>query len=209
MKSDRLVRLLLLLFSKLLFRIRVEGREHIPATGPALLAANHISYADSVILGHATTRIPRYLMWQPIYDQPLARPFFRILHAIPIALESPKNTIRALRVARAELERGELVAIFPEGRISLDGDLQPFERGFERVVADTGAPIIPMHVHGLYGHPLSRKGGEVFRSWENVWRPIVTVRVGPPVYGPITPAELRQLVLDLASAGRETAVAAR
>jgi acyl-[acyl-carrier-protein]-phospholipid O-acyltransferase/long-chain-fatty-acid--[acyl-carrier-protein] ligase len=196
------VRFLLLGVTKLLFRIRVEGRENIPLTGGALLIANHISYADAVLVGYATPRIPRFLMWQPIFDNRIFRMFFEILDAIPIALDSPKNTIRALRAAKAELEQGELVAIFPEGHISYTGELEPFERGFERIVSGTGAPIVPIHVHGVYGHPLSRKGGDVFRSWELLWRPLITVRVGEPIYGPISPADLQQIVAGLA-AGQE------
>ncbi len=197
---DYTVRLILLCTIKCLFRLRVTGREHIPKSGGGLMVANHISYADAVVTGYATSRIPRYILWQPIYDTTLVRPFFDALHAIPIALESPKNTIRALRAARAEIEKGELVAIFPEGHISLDGELQPFQRGFERIVSETGAPIIPMHVDGLFGHPLSRKGGEVFRSWEKLWRPVVTIKVGEPIYRPVSPEELHEIVLQL---GRE------
>jgi acyl-[acyl-carrier-protein]-phospholipid O-acyltransferase/long-chain-fatty-acid--[acyl-carrier-protein] ligase len=205
---DITVRFILLAVTKLLFRIHVEGRENIPLTGGALLAANHISYADSVLVGYATSRIPRFLMWQPIFDNRMFRAFFKILHAIPIALDSPKNTIRALRAAKAELESGELVAIFPEGQISYTGELQPFERGFERIVSGTGAPIVPMHVHGVYGHPLSRKGGAVFRSWELLWRPLITVRVGEPIYGPVSPAELQQIVAGLSTGQKSRAVSA-
>ncbi|MCU1260268.1 MAG: AMP-dependent synthetase and ligase, partial [Bryobacterales bacterium] len=197
------LRIVLLGVTKLLFRVRVEGRENIPLAGGALLVSNHISYADSVLLGYATPRIPRFLMWQPIFDAAFVRPFFQVLGAIPIATDSPKNTIRALRAARAELERGELVAIFPEGQISLSGELERFERGFERIVSGTGAPIIPMHVHGIYGHPVSRKGGEVFRSWEHLWRPLVTVRVGEPIYGPVSAQELHRIVLDLGTDDKE------
>ena len=63
----------------------------------------------------------------------------------------------------------------------------------------SGAPIIPMHVSGLWGHPLSTKGGKVFASWEKWWRPVVEIRIGEPIHGPISPADLREVVMDLAT----------
>ena len=180
--------------ANLLFRIRVEGAENIPRTGGGLLVSNHISYADSVLVGYPTTRIVRFLMWKPIYDAPFFNYFFRVLHAILIDAASPKATIRALRAAHgAELTSGELVAIFPEGFISRNGETGPFERGFERILEGTGAPVIPMHVSGLYGHPLSCRGGGPFKSWQKLWRPKVAVRIGPVVHRPLSPAQLRQV----------------
>ena len=181
-----------------LMRVRVTGSENIPATGGVLLVSNHISYADSVVMGSATPRIPRFLIWQPIFDTPGVNFFFRVLHAIPIATESPKSTIQALRKARAVLESGEVVAIFPEGAISRSGDVEPFLRGFERIVDGLDVPIIPMHIDGLWGHPLSLKGGKLWGSWERAWWPVVNVRVGSPIYGSISPADLRDIVVELA-----------
>lgn len=201
--ATRLLRFVLWCAATLLFRIRVEGAENVPPSGAALLVSNHISYADAVLVGYTTPRIVRFLMWKPIYDARFFNYFFRLMRAIPIDAGSPKTTLRALRAARTELAAGKLVAIFPEGNISLDGDLQPFERGFERILDDTGAPIIPMHVGGLYGHPLSYRGGGLFRSWQKLWRPVATVRIGPPVHRSLSPAELRQIVADLAAGSAE------
>lgn len=183
--------------ASVLFRVRMEGQDNIPATGPALLVSNHISYADPVLVGYLTRkRTVHFLMWQPIFDLPVANHLFRALHAIPISGDSPKSTIRALRAARAELAHGELVAIFPEGAISLTGETREFGRGFDKVLQGNDAPVIPIHIHGLYGHPFSYKGGGPFRSWQNLWRPVVTVRVGVPVWGRVSPDELRLAVTN-------------
>ena len=136
-------------------------------------------------------------MWQPIFDVPVVNYFFRLLETIPIDERAPKATVRALRTARDQLLQGELVAIFPEGSISRSGEMQPFQRGFERILQGTNAPVIPIRIDGLYGHPLSCKGGAAFRSWHKLWRPRVTVRVGPPIHGPATGDELLQSVLSL------------
>lgn len=181
------------------FRIRMEGRERILAEGAALIVANHVSFADPVMVGYLTPRFIRFLMWQPFYDVPFLRPFFRGLHAIPVGTNSPKQTIQSLRAARAELQKGELVAIFPEGKITTNGEIQTFERGFERVIDGLDVPIIPVHLEGLYGHPLSYKGGGLFRSWDRVWRPEIVIRVGEPVFGEVSPSELYQRISDLAA----------
>jgi 1-acyl-sn-glycerol-3-phosphate acyltransferase len=194
---DRAIRALLWVLATALFRIRIEGKERIPSTGGALLVANHVSFADSVLVGYCTPRIPRFLMWRPYFEAPVFRYFFQALHAIPISVDSPKNTVRALQQAREALRSGHLVAIFPEGGVTNTGEIGPFERGFERVLSGTGAPTIPMHIDGMYGHPLSTKGGGVLKSWETFWRTPVTVRIGDPIYGPIERDALRLRVSGL------------
>ena len=195
---ETVMRFILWCVAMILFRIRLEDRENIPRTGGALLVSNHISYADAVLVGCTTRlRIVHFLMWQPIFDVPAANYFFRVLQAIPIDAASPKSTVRALRAAREQLQRGELVGIFPEGSISRTGEIERFERGFEKILQGTGAPVIPIHIDGLYGHPFSCKRGSPFRSWEKLWRPIVTVRVGVPILDSLTGVELRQSVARL------------
>ena len=194
---ETVVRFILWCVIMTLFRIRLEGRENIPRTGGALLVSNHISYADAVLVGFTTRlRTVHFLMWQPIFDVPVANYFFRVLQAIPIDAASPRSTIRALRAAREQLQRGELVGIFPEGSISRTGEIERFERGFEKILQGTGAPVIPIHIDGLYGHPFSCKGGSPFRSWEKLWRPVVTVRIGAPIHDSLTATELRRSVVN-------------
>jgi 1-acyl-sn-glycerol-3-phosphate acyltransferase len=189
------VRFILWITAKLLFRIRLQGVENIPRTGGALLVSNHISYADAVLVGCTTRRrTVHFLMWKPIFEIPVANYFFGVLKAIPIDAESPKNTVRALRAARAQLQRGELVGIFPEGSISRSGEVESFERGFERIRQETTAPVIPIHIDGLYGHPFSCKGGGPFRSWDKLWRPMVTVRIGEPIHRAVSANELRETI---------------
>jgi len=197
------VRFILFIVINLMFKIRVTGRENIPKSGAALVVSNHVSYADAVFAGYATPRFMRFLMWKPIYETPIARPFFDVLKAIPLDEKSPKNIIRALKTAHEELEKGKLVAIFPEGRITRDGIVGPFERGYERVVRGVDCPIIPIHIHGLWGHPLSCRGGGAFQSWDLLFRPEVTVRVGKPVSKEISPEELRQTVISLGQVGQD------
>jgi len=178
-------------------RIRIEGLERVPRTGGALIVCNHVSYADAVLVGMTTPRIIRFLMWAPYYRIPLGQVFFRALHAIPVNSGSAKTIVQALHSARTELERGKLVGIFPEGSVSKSGEVEPFARGFSRIVDGTGKPVIPMHIEGMFGHPLSYKGGGLAKSWERLWRPVITVRVGEPIHEAVAPEELRRIVREL------------
>ena len=191
------IRFVLRSLAWIMFDVQIEGQEYIPRTGGGLLTANHISYADSIFVGMCTPRVVRFVIWKPIYDIPVAKQIFDCLLAIPIDATSPKPTIRALRLAKSEIEAGQLVAMFPEGQITRTGELQKFERGFERM-AVPGTPIFPIHIEGLWGHPLSCKGGALLKSWDKVWRPTVRVKVGPPLDGSATPEELREAVERLA-----------
>ncbi|HEY4089507.1 MAG TPA: MFS transporter [Bryobacteraceae bacterium] len=180
----------------LFFRMRVVGGENIPRSGPALVVANHVSYADAVLAGYATRRFIRFLIWKPLYETRFAKPFFDVLMAIPIDNGTPKVAIRALHAANNELKNGKLVGIFPEGQITRDGEVAPFERGYERILRGVDCPIIPIYIEGMWGHPLSRKGGEAFRSWNGWFRTRVTVHVGKPVSAKTPPDELRQIVME-------------
>ena len=187
----------------ILFRVRVIGAERLPKTTGALIIANHVSYADAVIIGSLTPRWIRFLVWKPIYDSSF-KPIFDLLRAIPISQTSPRESLASLAKARQELEAGEIIAIFPEGQITRDGHLTPFKSGFERIVERKGkdeliAPIIPIWMEGLWGHPLSMKGGKLFASWSPVWRPRVTVLIGEAIHEKISPEELHARLSALAA----------
>ena len=100
-----LVRLIVWSFANLLFKIRIVGADNIPKKGGALIVSNHVSYADAILIGCATPRFIRFLMWQPLYENKWLNPFCRLLYAIPIPTHS-KESLRALRNARTELEKG-------------------------------------------------------------------------------------------------------
>jgi acyl-[acyl-carrier-protein]-phospholipid O-acyltransferase/long-chain-fatty-acid--[acyl-carrier-protein] ligase len=183
----------------LLYSIELEGEEHIPRTGGALLAANHVSYMDALFVGLATPRTARFMMRRIYFQMPVGKHFFRMLKAVPVEEVSPRAITHALREAHAVLAQGHLFAIFPEGHITLDGEMKEFKRGFERMVRGLAVPIIPIGIGGVWGHFLSCKGGDAFRSWEGGWRPRITIRVGAPIWHPITPEELRERVVTLAN----------
>ena len=145
------------------YRLRVDGHEHIPATGPALLICNHISYMDAPILAGATRRPLRFVMHHRIWKQPLLNWLFRSAGAIPIA--SGESNPEVLEQAHASIDRylaaGELVMIFPEGKLTRDGSMQPFRRGVEDILARNPVPVIPAAMHGLWGSRFSMAKGKI------------------------------------------------
>jgi acyl-[acyl-carrier-protein]-phospholipid O-acyltransferase / long-chain-fatty-acid--[acyl-carrier-protein] ligase len=206
-----LVRQVLWLFANLLFKIRIIGADNIPSKGAALIVSNHVSYADAILIGCATPRFIRFLMWQPFYENKWLHPFSRLLYAIPIPTRSPKESLRALRSARAELEKGMLVAIFPEGEVARTPHMKPFERGVEVITRGLDSiPIIPVYLDGLWGHALSLKGGRLFSSRPRL-RHKVTVYIGKPIYSDSKPGDvdaeyLYQRVLELGAEAAQPAL---
>ena len=185
----------------ILFRLNVKGGHNIPAKGGGVVVGNHVSYADAFLIGSATPRFVRWILWKTLYDIKFLTPIFELLRTVPIDLSKPRDAVATLVFCRKEVEAGELAGIFPEGQITRTGHLLPFKRGYERIAESKSgdqAPIIPAWIEGLYGHPLSMKGGKLFNTWDLWNRPKVTVIVGEPVIGPISPEALRARVMELA-----------
>ena len=197
-----LVRLIVWCIANVFFKIRIIGAENIPKQGGALIVSNHVSYADAILIGCATPRFIRFLMWQPLYENKWLNWFARLLYAIPIPTRS-KESLRALRKARIELEKGSLVAIFPEGEITRTSQVRPFERGVDVITRDINStPVIPVYLDGLWGHAFSLKGGRVFASPLKL-RHEVTVYVGTPITDGVSSELLYQRVLELGTKAAE------
>ena len=186
-----LLRFIAWLLVRAVYRLRSEGVEHIPLSGPALLVANHVSFADAVILMGASPRPIRFVMDYRIFRTPLLGFVFRHCGAIPIApaRDDPAQLEQAFAEVAAALANGELVGIFPEGNITRDGELQPFRPGLARILADRPVPVVPMALSGLWGSFFSRVDGEAMKTpfRRGLFSPI-TLRVGAPL-----PAEVATL----------------
>ena len=149
------------------YRLEKSGLENIPEEGPAVLACNHVSFVDPLVILAASPRPIRFVMDHRIFKTPILSFVFRTGKAIPVA--SAKDNPRVLEeafdaVARA-LEAGELVCIFPEGRITDTGELYPFRPGIRRIVERTPVPVIPLALKGMWGSFFSRvHGGKAMRN---------------------------------------------
>ncbi|KAF4515793.1 hypothetical protein B566_EDAN000028 [Ephemera danica] len=195
------VRLVLILLTKTLYRVRIVGSANVPQTGGALLVPNHMSLVDGFLLIASLDRPVRFVVDAAYATHPLFKWFMNIMRVIPISASGgPRIILRALRSAGQALEDGEIVCIFPEGQITRTGTLLPFRRGFERIVKGRTVPIIPVHLDRVWGSLFSFvKGRFIWKLPEQIPYP-VTVSFGAPQ--PVeTPAyELRRLVRELGEA---------
>jgi 1-acyl-sn-glycerol-3-phosphate acyltransferase len=169
--------------ANIFYRVRVEHPERIPTEGAAVLAANHISFIDSLLIASASPRPARFIMDAEYARMPLVRILFRDAKVIPIAPagKDPEILERAFDRIAGELAEGELVCIFPEGGISSDGNLAPFRRGIEQIVQRTPVPVVPVALVGLWGSFFSRKGGKAMsRPFRRFWSR-VEIRVGEAI----------------------------
>jgi 1-acyl-sn-glycerol-3-phosphate acyltransferase len=145
-----------------MYRFTVEGAEKVPATGAAVLVAAHRSWLDPACVGGACPRVVRFLIVDTVYHKPWARWFYRMMGAIPLT-PGGSGSIGALREALRTLKRGELIGIFPEGRVIREGESGLFHSGAALLAARAGAPIIPLGIHGTaaawpHGRPLPGPG---------------------------------------------------
>jgi acyl-[acyl-carrier-protein]-phospholipid O-acyltransferase / long-chain-fatty-acid--[acyl-carrier-protein] ligase len=199
-----LVRLIVWTFAHVFFKIRIIGADNIPKKGGALIVSNHVSYADAILIGCATPRFIRFLMWQPLYENKWLNPFCRLFYTIPIPTHS-KESLRALRNARTEIDKGMLVCIFPEGELTRTSHVKPFERGVDMITRGLDStPVIPIYLDGLWGHALSLKGGRPFASRLKL-RHEVTLYIGQPITGAenLGSEQLHQRVLELGTQAAE------
>jgi acyl-[acyl-carrier-protein]-phospholipid O-acyltransferase/long-chain-fatty-acid--[acyl-carrier-protein] ligase len=195
---EALLRLALVIATRTIYRLRVEGRVHVPEKGGVLLAPNHIAMVDGLFLMAAIDRPIRFLVDKDEFEKWWQKPFMRALDAIPITGRgSPRELLRALRDAGEHLAAGHVVCIFPEGQLTRTGMMQPFRRGMERIAKGRGAPIVPVYLGGVWGSIFSGSGGRfVWKMPERIPYP-VTVEFGAPLPPDTTAAETRRAVVDL------------
>ena len=208
---EYLLRFVAWVASRLVYRFKVSGDESIPTEGAAVLVCNHVSFVDAVLIMAASPRPIRFLMDHRIFRQPLLGGLFRLAKAIPVAPQSedPGAYDAAFERAAQALREGELVAVFPEGGITRDGQLQAFRGGvikiLERARADgLEVPVIPMGLTNLWGSFFSRieerQGARVamVRPFRRGLFNRVGLNVGAPLAAPgLTPDGLRERVAAL------------
>lgn len=161
-----LMRFMVWILVNIVYRLRTEGLEHIPDRGPVVVVCNHVSFMDALVVVGCCRRPVRFVMDHQIFNTPLLSFVFRTAGAIPIApaQQQPEILKQAYERVAAYLEAGEVVGIFPEGRITTDGDIGPFKNGIERIIRRTPAPVVPMALRGLWGSFFSHRYGRAMRK---------------------------------------------
>lgn len=166
------MRFLIWLLSHSMYRVQHRDLERIPDEGAALLVCNHVSFVDALLLGGAIRRPIRFVMYYKIYNLPVLNFVFRTAGAIPIAgrNEDQATYERAFARIAEYLADGELVCIFPEGKLTGDGEIDVFKGGVSRILEETPVPVIPLALQGLWGSFFSRDPAKGFfkRLWSRV-----------------------------------------
>ena len=196
-----LMRFVVWLLIHSVYHLKKEGIEHIPEEGAAVIVCNHVSFVDALIIAAACPRPIRFVMDHRIFKLPIINFVFREGRAIPIASakEDPALLEKAYEEVAKALEAGDLVGIFPEGRITDTGELYPFRKGITRIVARTPVPVVPMALKGLWGSFFSRKDGPAMtRPLRRGLFSKVSLAVAAPVApAAATPEALQEIVAGL------------
>lgn len=181
-----LLRIMAEILARSHYKIRPINLENIPAAGPALLVSNHISYADAIILMASIRRPVRFIMTQDIYEQAWLKWILKAAGCIPLPspLQDRASFQAAFSSATETLRNGELLFIFPEGRLTPDGNLQPFKRGVEKILEQENVPVIPIAISGMWGSFFSHGNGPVFRKRPQLRRRPVQLTAGTPMLTP-------------------------
>jgi 1-acyl-sn-glycerol-3-phosphate acyltransferase len=160
-----LIRFIVWLLVHSLYRLEKRGMDSIPDEGPAVLVCNHASYVDSLVITAACRRPIRFVLDRRFFDMPVLSYLLRRGRAIPFSAEegNPVSGERVLAEISAALAAGQLVAVFPEGDISTDGEMRAFMPWIDRVFAKNQAPVVPLALTGLWGSVFSRRDGALSR----------------------------------------------
>ena len=188
--------------SRLVYRFKTQGELNIPEHGAAVLVCNHVSFVDAILLLSASPRPVYFVMDHRIFQYPVLGWLFKLAKAIPIASrkEDPVAYEAAFVAADKVLVDGDLLAIFPEGAITRDGQLQEFKGGIMKIVQRRPVPVIPMALTNLWGSYFSRveQGKAMVRPFRRGIFNRVGVNIGPAVTAEqVSPQLLRERVLGL------------
>lgn len=176
------------LLSHVMYRVNVRGREHIPAQGAGIIVSNHVSYVDALVIMGASTRPIRFVMDKSISEIPLLKYLFRHAGVIPIC--SPKKCestyLNAFEQIHQALANDELVCIFPEGKLTPDGEIGEFRPGIDKILQRDPVTVIPLALTGLWGSYFSHKGGHALTTLPKRFWSKVSVSIAPSVDGATT-----------------------
>jgi 1-acyl-sn-glycerol-3-phosphate acyltransferase len=196
-----LMRFLAWMLIHTIYRIRTVDAERIPDEGPAVLVCNHVSYVDAMVIVAASPRPIRFVMDHRIFKTPFLGWIFRTAKAIPIApaKEDPWLMEKAFIDIAQALHEGDLVCIFPEGKLTSTGEMNEFRGGIAKITARSKVPVIPMALRGLWGSLFTRDQTNVFeRTFSRGPRSRLALAVGQPVApDSATPEYLFEQVLAL------------
>jgi len=182
-----LARIVLTLPTLLLWRVRAIGVENVPKQGPLVLAPNHFSQMDHFFAGVYLRRKIRFMAKSQLFGPPVLTYIYKHGGVFPIRRGHHDEV--AMETARILVDQGEMLLVYAEGGRSRSGQLGEPKPGIGRIALETGAPIVPVCIHG----------SERARQWKHLRFPKVTVQFGEPLTFPVEPEPSRERQLEVAS----------
>lgn len=157
------------------YRVKHQGFDNIPEEGPAVLVCNHVSFVDAMLIAGAVRRPIRFVMDRRIYNTTGLHWFFKVAKTIPICPQREDAEVfeNSFKLIKQTLDEGELLCIFPEGKLTRDGNINVFKSGIERILQESPVPVVPMAMQGLWGSFFSHHGGAILkRTAKRFWSKI-------------------------------------
>lgn len=177
-----LIRFLIWILIHTIYRVEVKGIENIPDRGAVIVASNHVSFVDPLIIGGVIRRPVRFVMYYRIFKIPVMHFIFKYGKAIPIAgrKEDPEVLDAAYESMHQVLDAGDVLGIFPEGEITTSGEINTFRKGVEKIVAEKPVQVVPMALCNLWGSLFSRRD-PLLKRRPRKFRARIELRVGPAI----------------------------
>ncbi|TMX57934.1 MFS transporter [Vibrio rotiferianus] len=175
------VRFVMWVVTHTIYRVKHKNLHHLPEHGGALIVCNHVSYMDSLVLSAVCPRLIRFVMEEDYANLPPLRRFLRRAGVIPISASNRTSIRRAFSDVEKALSEGHIVCIFPEGRLTADGEMNEFMRGIDIILRRSPVPVIPMALKGLWGSYFSRAKGRACKGLPTRFWSKLEIEAGTPV----------------------------
>lgn len=187
----RILQTVLLRFFRAFYLFEVKGLEHLPASGPLIVAANHINVFDALMIAACVPRRTRFVAWNRTFTLPVIGWFMRACGCIPVDREKPDTA--AFKESLRWLAGGNVLGIFPEGKYTTDGHLMPVKQGAARIALAAGATVVPATITGAYrSWPSS---GPAKKMLPRPWK--VSLKFHPPLHTASASADARAAAREL------------
>lgn len=179
------VRFLVWVLTHTMYRVNHKNLHHLPEKQGALLVCNHVSYMDALLLSAVCPRLIRFVMEEDYANLPPLKRFLNRAGVIPISATNRRSIVRAFGEVEQALAEGHIVCIFPEGRLTSDGEMNEFMRGMDLILKRSPVPVIPIALKGMWGSYFSRYKGSACKGLPTRFWSRIEIEAGEPV-----PAEI-------------------
>ncbi|KOO16849.1 acyl-phosphate glycerol 3-phosphate acyltransferase [Vibrio xuii] len=192
------VRFLVWMLTHTMYRVTHKNLHNLPQKSGALLVCNHVSYMDALLLSAVCPRLIRFVMEEDYANLPPLRRFLNRAGVIPISATNRRSIIRAFNEVEQALAEGHIVCIFPEGKLTSDGEMNDFLRGMDLILKRSPVPVIPVALKGLWGSYFSRYKGSACKGLPSRFWSKIEIEVGTPVDSNLASTEsMHQKVSEL------------